>query len=94
MSNTATAAITNDLAHGYASSRDYEYLYEAAKKTSIVCIVDSFECRDICATSFHGDCHQVNARGIGYIYASSKEEFLEQCQKLNLEFLLLPNKLL
>lgn len=73
---------------GYPLSKDYEKLYKLSKKQSVICIVDYYECRDICKTAYveGEDWVEVRARGIGYIWAISLEEFIAQCQSVNLEW--------
>lgn len=74
--------------HGYQTSRDYHTLYDVAHLQSVVCFVDYHECRDVAATLLLGDVIEISARGIGYVYATSKSEFSAQCEKLNVEFIL------
>lgn len=74
--------------HGYKTSTDYHTLYDVAHLQSVVCFVDYHECRDIAATIVFSDVIEISARGIGYIYATSKSEFAAQCEKLNVEFIL------
>jgi hypothetical protein len=80
-----------DRDHGYSTSKDYEYLYEAAKRQCFVCIVDFYQCRDIAATNVRDGIHGVGARGICYVDAHTKSGFVEQCLKVDLEFIPLRN---
>lgn len=76
-------------------SDDYEWLVELMQKQSVVCVVDfNFPdssdhppSRDIAKTSYDAGSLQVGARGIGYLWAETKEEFIEQCKRRNLKFL-------
>ena len=77
--------------HGYNVSRDYEALYDMAHSKSVVCFVDYSECRDIAATLVRREDIEISARGIGYVWATSKAEFVMQCRRLNVEFIPLPN---
>ena len=75
----------------YETSRDYELLADLMEKTSIVCIVDHLECRDVCHTIVYKNDRQLSARGISYIWADTKEGFIKQCTLYDVEFLV-PNK--
>lgn len=77
---------------GYRTSRDYARLVELMQRHSVVCVVDSFgDSRDVARTVFEGPAEtglwMVSARGIGYLHARSREEFIAQCAKNHLEFL-------
>ena len=83
----------------YQTSRDYCKLWELAQMASIICIVDMEPgkpntCRDIARTTHSADWSpklvQVGARGIGYVWAESIEEFIAQCQVRRLEWLIPP----
>lgn len=78
--------------HGYNVSRDYDALYDMARSKSVVCFVDYHECRDVAATIARtGGDVEVSARGISYVWATSKDDFVMQCRRLNVEFIPLPN---
>jgi len=79
--------------HGYSVSRDYAALYEMAQSQSVVCFVDYHECRDVACTLVRRGDIEIGARGIGYVWATSKGEFVLQCRRLNVEFIPLPNAL-
>jgi hypothetical protein len=83
----------------YQTSRDYRKLWELAHIASIICILDMQlgkpnTCRDIALTTHSPDWSpevvQVGARGIGYVWAESIEEFIAQCQASRLEWLIPP----
>jgi hypothetical protein len=83
----------------YQTSRDYCKLWELAQMASIICIVDRDlgkpnTCRDIARITHSLDWSpkvvQVGARGIGYVWAESIEEFIAQCQVRRLEWLIPP----
>lgn len=77
--------------HGYSVSKDYSLLYEMAKCESIICLVDYYvNCRDIGHTIYDtvSGSIQVSARGISYIWADNLEQFITQCQAMNLEFII------
>lgn len=80
--------------HGYKASRDYEALYDAAQKQSVVCFVDYHECRDVACTlvrrNSYGTETEIGARGLTYIAGMSRDEFVMQCRRYNVEFIL-PN---
>jgi hypothetical protein len=82
---TVVRAITN-----YNTSRDYELLFELMQKSSIVCIVDYNFARDVAQTLCKCGDYQICARGIGYLWAENKEEFLKYCEMYNVEFVV-PN---
>lgn len=74
--------------HKYNTSSDYEHLFALMQETPVVCMVDYDErCRDIASTLFSGSMFSVSVRGMAYISAFSKEEFIRQCGELNLEFI-------
>ncbi|RJP48775.1 MAG: hypothetical protein C4586_08670 [Anaerolineaceae bacterium] len=84
----------------YSMSEDYELLWDLAQKQSVVCEVDydsrnndpSKPIRDIAATRSHKHRDEivveVEVRGYGYIYATDKEDFLMQCRRSRLKFIL------
>jgi hypothetical protein len=80
--------------HGYNVSRDYAALYEMAQSQSVVCFVDYHECRDVACTlvrrNSYGTETEIGARGLTYIGGTSREEFVMQCRRHNVEFIL-PN---
>lgn len=76
----------------YGGSRNYELLATLALQQSIICIVDyDNDIRDVARTIYqdhHGNgCWNVSSRGMGYITAFSKDEFLAACKRKNLEFI-------
>ena len=91
VSNVFTAY---SLAATYSGSRDYTQLAELACADSIICIVDYEGHRDIARTNYmrRGDQEMwsVSARGIGYITAFSREDFISLCNHRNLEFIMPP----
>jgi hypothetical protein len=70
----------------YKTSRDYELLFELMQKSSIICIVDFQGSRDVAQTLCGDGDYQISARGIGYLWADTREEFLEFCKMINVEF--------
>ena len=80
---------------GYETSRDYERLIELARTQSIICIVDYESCdgrpiRDIAHTIWpcqDNAAPDVSARGIGYIDGFTRNGFIGQCWRSNLEFI-------
>ena len=76
----------------YNLSRDYEVLYELVKTTSIVCVVDYHNCRDVASTNYKPefDDLDIGVRGMCY-YNHGKherfEEFEDWCESVNLEFI-------
>lgn len=82
---------------GYRVSRDYEALWRLAHSQSVVCVVDyNFRptdtrppCRDVCQTITwkNGDGVACAARGMTYVESDQRSEFISQCKKANLEFL-------
>lgn len=81
---------------GYATSKDYELLFELMQKVSVICIIDyrssdhTSPSRDISQTLCGDDQYQIEARGIGYLWADNKEEFLKYAEMQNVEFIV-PN---
>lgn len=74
---------------GYKTSRDYKRLAEVMKTQSVICIVDYFECRDICKARFQEWSTRlvfdIGVRGHSYICGFTEAELIEQCEKLNVE---------
>ena len=78
---------------GYKTSKDYKKLFELAQKQSIVCICNySKNCRDVAHTLAERDnTLSVSARGTSYITGFGLDDFVEQCEKYELEWII-PNK--
>jgi len=82
---------------GYNTSRDYERLIELARTQSIICIVDYESAvpglkaiRDVARTTWmcrDNAAPDVSARGIGYIDGFTRNGFIGQCWRSNLEFI-------
>ena len=94
---STTSQSARILKHEYPTSKDYSLLWELTKTKRIICIVDydkpfgdGYQMRDIAHSSveIYEETRDIGARGISYIYALNKKEFLLQCAKKNLEFLL------
>jgi hypothetical protein len=81
---------------GYETSRDYERLADLMQRQSVICIVDyGKDCRDVAHTLWSpsrdgNGVWQLSARGIGYVYAFSRAEFINQCVRANVD-VLMPN---
>jgi len=77
--------------HGYGVSRDHDALYDMAQSKSVVCFVDYHECRDVACTlvrrNSYGAETEIGARGLTYIAGMSREEFVMQCRRYNVEFI-------
>ena len=81
---------------GYKFSNDYEQLWWLAQKQSVACRVtysDNFFpaevdlCQDICQTIFSSLGVSVSVRGCSYISAETLKEFIVQCKRSNLEWI-------
>ena len=81
--------LTSD--HGYSVSRDHHNLYDMAQSESVVCFVDYHDCRDVACTlvrrNSYGTETEIGARGLTYIAGMSREEFVIQCRRYNVEFI-------
>ncbi len=86
------------LQHNYDTSKDYEKLWELMKTQRILCMIDygemykddKYQLRDVCQTpAVERDRYftDISCRGYSYISARNKEEFIEQCTKGNLEYI-------
>ena len=81
---------------GYPLSRDYDRLAELVTKSSIACSVDLIKtaarspARIIVPLQGPG---WSPANGIGYIWASIREDFVQQCERLHLEYFDFPRSL-
>jgi len=82
---------------GYATSKDYCALAALARQQSIVCEVDyrvdqqDVTTRDVARTLYR-ECNgeelfEIGARGTGYVHAAGEEEFIRQCERMNVSFL-------
>lgn len=83
------------LSPNYRLSTDYHLLAKLARSDAIICALDySDGCRDVAHTLYSPASHnepelfQVSARGHGYIYAHGDGEFIKQCARANLGFLI------
>ena len=75
----------------YRTSKDYKKLYQRMQKTSLVCIVDYDThggSRDVARTIWYNDMASVSARGVCYVSAIDEKQFVEQCEKTNLKWIL------
>ena len=77
----------------YSLSRDYEKLWELSRKCSVICYANydwgfGQVVRDVAQTKVFDSVTQISARGIDYFYATSKEDFLAQCETFNIEWVL------
>lgn len=74
----------------YSGSRDYERLADLASRASILCIVDYEGQRDVARTNYMRrggqELWMVSARGMGYITAFSRADFIALCGHANVEF--------
>ena len=79
-------------------SRDYARLIDLASKVSVACCVayrhEDYSSRDVAKSNFIKNpddgsiySYQVDARGIGYIWAETEEEFIKACEGSELSFL-------
>ena len=81
---------------GYEKSTDYKLLVELARKQSVVCIADyhgRYDYRDVAQTVWYEyrngeEVFAINARGIDYVHVIGVDDFIDQCVKQNIEFLL------
>lgn len=80
----------------YKTSKDYARLWELAKTARIICITDyradlnSPASRDVAETvysSADGESVVICARGTVYAFGLSREDFIRQCQLVNVEFI-------
>lgn len=75
----------------YGGSRDYARLAELAKMHSVICMVDNDGCRDAAKTVYKDyrddGAWEVGARGICYVWAHNKADFVRKCATVNLEFI-------
>ena len=80
--------------HGYTISQDHAMLYELALIQPVVCFLDYgpgvSKCRDVAITQYLSKIMEISVRGMSYIWADKKADFLDQCMWLNVEFVL-PN---
>lgn len=82
---------------GYAASKDYRALAELARQQSVVCEVDyridpkDDATRDVARTLYREhngeELFEIGARGTGYIQALGEAEFVRQCERINVSFL-------
>ena len=75
---------------GYVTSKDYQKLAALMTTQSVVCICRYNQCRDVCQSLYNGTTWMLNARGIGYVCAFDEQDFIQQCDKYEVEWLV-PN---
>ena len=74
----------------YKTSQDYELLWNLAQSHFVICLVDyrrDPQIQDVAKTRSANGLIEVSARGISYIWAESKEDFISQCFNCNLKWL-------
>jgi len=78
-----------DKHHKYPTSKNYHRLFELLQTVAVVCFVDSHTglCRDIGSSIWRSGVAQVGCRGICYVWAEDKKDFVKQCHQVNLEWL-------
>jgi len=87
------------LSHLYTMSKDYCTLYHLVKVSRIICVVnydtkiDGYQIRDVCQSQVIKDSEiiDIGCRGYSYIWATNKDDFIEQCKRKDLEYFI-PNK--
>jgi hypothetical protein len=87
----------------YETSKDYDTLYYLVKVSRIVCFVnygeafvggeyDGFQIRDVCQSNVrfteYDNNIDIGCRGYSYIYARNKEDFIKQCIKKDLTYII------
>lgn len=88
--------ILSNFIPNYEWQDDYYHLWSLVKKERVICLVNYDNlCKDIASTHFNyvdrlknPICVTVSARGICYILASNREDFIDQCKKNNLKYIL------
>ena len=76
---------------GYPTSTDYTKLYDLAQEQSIICLAPyrGFEgCIDVARTIVTLPFLSISARGISYVHADNKDDFIEQCVKAKVRFII------
>ncbi len=81
--------VRTDKNHMYQTSKNYEELFRMMRETSIVCFVNYRGCRDVAATLSTSGIFDVSARGIAYVGARNKDDFIKQCQSVDLEWIMI-----
>ena len=74
----------------YPKSQDYELLWDLAQDYQVICLVDyrrDSGRQDVAKAWVQNGIWQIGARGIGYIWAESKEDFVNQCRARNVSWL-------
>jgi hypothetical protein len=76
---------------GYATSREYVKLAELMQRQSVVCIVVHHTCRDVAHTFYDGSTDlypfAIRARGIEYVCGRDAADFIDQCTRAEVEWL-------
>ena len=81
---------------GYEFSSDYEQLWELAQRQSVACVVSfsgrlisgaPYDSRDICQTIRTPGSLSVSVKGCTYISASKLKDFVAQCERCKLEWI-------
>jgi len=82
--------------NGYEKNREYEKLADMMLTQSVVCILDyGKDCRDVAHTLWNPTqdgrgIWQLSARGVTYIYAWDRNDFIGQCARQNVD-IIFPN---
>jgi hypothetical protein len=82
---------------GYGTSKDYKALFKIVRSQSIICLVDfdshagsvgGGHCsRDVARSIYTDDgLIQISARGTCYVWAKDVDDFVQQCEKQQLEW--------
>lgn len=88
-----------DRNHNYATVRDYDFLWTLLKTTPVICISSLIQDgvqpdkwhRDIAVTQWAHGMAKIGARGLCYVWAADKEQFIEECKRCDVEYIL-PNE--
>ena len=80
---------------GYATSTDYNLLWDVAQQQSVVCITDmafsdGYTLRDVCRTLGGNGRVELSCRGTCYVYANDKLGFAASCNLRHVEWIV-PN---
>ena len=79
---------------GYATSKDYEALFKAVRSQSIVCIVNfgspdgKYNSMDVAHSIYTDDgLIQISCRGTCYVWAKDLDDFVRQCEREAVEWI-------
>lgn len=75
---------------GYPTSKDYCLLIDLARKQQVICLVENGQsvARTLYLANDLEEIFSIGVPGTGYVYACGADDFITQCHRFNIEFLI------